>query len=153
MFTWLRSLFSSSCVLELGSQRVLVRDLGTGERFEFSPILSLDASNRVASIGHPVSPAALEKFEPFASPSALVKNARMAELLIQYAYSMVGANRWIKPAPNVVLFVPRDRANAMASVDDTVLLNLSEKAGAYRTVIYRGSRLTDEAANVMLNEA
>jgi hypothetical protein len=152
MFTWLRSLFSSSCVVEITPQRVSVRDLGNGQQHEFSPVLSLDASNRVASIGHPVSSAAVETFEPFASPSALVKNGRMAELLMQYAYSRVGSNQWIKPAPSVVLFVPRDRENALASVEDSVLLDLSERAGACRTVVHRGSRPTDEAANVMLNE-
>ena len=153
MFTWLRSLISSSCVVELSSQRVFIRDLGNGQQHEFSPVLGINSSNSIVSIGHPVSPTAVETFEPFASPSALVKNARMAELLVQYAYSRVGANPWIKPAPRVVLIVPRDRANALASVEDSVLLKLSERAGAFRTVIHRGSRPSDEAAIVMLDEA
>jgi hypothetical protein len=153
MFTWLRSLFSSSCVVELSPQRVLVRDLGTGQQHEFSPVLSLDASSRVSSIGRPVSPAAVETIEPFANPAALAKNDRIAELLMQYAYSKIGSNQWIKPAPNVVLFVPRDRANALGPVEDSVLLNLSKRAGAHRTIVHRGERPTDEAACALLNEA
>jgi hypothetical protein len=153
MFTWLRSLFSSSCVVELSSQRLLIRDLSNGQQHEFSPVLSLDASNVVASIGRPVSPAAIETFEPFASSTALVKNARVAELLLQYAFSRVGRNRWIKPAPSVVLIVPQDRANALALAEDSVLLNLSARAGAWRTVVHRGSRPSDEEMKAMLNEA
>jgi hypothetical protein len=87
MLTWLRSLFSSSCVIELSPQRVLVRDLGTGQQHEFAPVLGVDTANRVSSIGRPVSPAAVETFEPFANSAVLVKNGRMAELLMQYAYS------------------------------------------------------------------
>ncbi len=153
MFTWLRSLFSSSCVVELSPQRVLVRDLITGQQHEFSPVLSLDASSRVSSIGRPVSSAAVQTFEPFANSAALEKNGRMAELLMQYAFSKVGSNQWIKPAPSVVLFVPRDRANALGPVEDSVLLNLSERAGARRTVVHRGERPTDEVAYGLLNEA
>ncbi len=72
---------------------------------------------------------------------------------MQYAFSKVGSNQWIKPAPSVVLFVPRDRANALGPVEDSVLLNLSERAGARRTVVHRGERPTDEVAYGLLNEA
>ena len=153
MLTWLRSLFSSSCVIELSPQRVLVRDLGTGQQHEFAPVLGVDTANRVSSIGRPVSPAAVETFEPFANSAVLVKNGRMAELLMQYAYSKVGSNQWIKPAPSVVLCVPRDRANALGPVEDSVFLNLSKRAGAHRTVVHRGVRPTDEVACALLNEA
>ena len=96
---------------------------------------------------------AIETFEPFANVAALMKNGRVAELLMQYAYSKVGSNQWIKPAPRVVLFVPRERANALGPVEDSVLLKLSKRAGAHRTVIHRGERPTDEVACALLNEA
>jgi hypothetical protein len=153
MFTWLRSLFGSACVVELSSRRILVRDLGTGQQHEFAPVLSIDASDIVASIGHPISAAAVKTFEPFASPEELEKNERVAELLIQYAFSKIESYRWIKPAPAALLCVPMDPANAISSVDDAVLLKLAARAGARRTAIHRGDRLSEHSAKTILSEA
>src|ERR1700754_4598043 len=153
MFTWLRSLLSHRCILELSAQRIRVRDLGSAQEHEFAPVLGIDTSRRVVSIGQPVSPAAVETFEPFSSRTALVKDARIAELLLQYAYSKVGSSRWLKPAPKVLMLLPSGRDYSLRHVEDSVLIELSSRAGAYRTVIRRGEQITDEAASALVGEA
>jgi len=146
MFTWLRSLVSPACILELSAKRIRVRDLRGGQVHEFAPILAVDASDRVVSIGRPVSPLGIKTFEPFLSRSALEKDPRIAELLLQYAYSKVGHNRWLKPAPRVVVLLPSGKDDPVHSVDEKAFLELSNRAGAYRTVIHRGERITDQLA-------
>lgn len=152
MFTWLRSLVSSSCVLELSSERIRVRDLGTGQVHDFAPLLSIDASNCVVSIGRPIASAAVKTFEPFTSRAAFAKDGQIAELLMQYAYSKVGAHRWIRPAPLVAMLVPSERADPVGSMEDSALIDLSSKAGARLTVIHRGERLTDAAALALMGK-
>lgn len=146
MFSWLRSLVSATCIVEVSAKRIRVRDLRSGEEHNFAPVLAIDTSNHVVSIGRPVSPAAVETFEPFSSRMALAKNERMGELLLQYAYSKVGSKRWLKPAPRVVMLLPSGRDDSLHSVEDSVLLELSNRAGAHRTIVRRGERITDEAA-------
>jgi hypothetical protein len=153
MFTWLRSLVSPACILEVSGKRMRVRDLGSGQEHAFDPILAIDSSKRVVSIGRPISPAAVETFEPFMSRSALTKDQRIAELLLQYAYSKVGSNRWLKPAPRVVMVLPNGKDNSLHSVEDADLVELSSRAGAYRTVIRRGERITDQVAIAIAGEA
>jgi len=153
MLTWLRSLVSPTCIVEVSAKRIRVRDLGSGQEHDFAPILAIDTSKCVVSIGRPVSPAAVETFEPFLSRTALAKDERMAELLLQHAYSKVGSSRWLKPAPRVVMLLPSDKNNSLHSVEDSVLLELSSRAGAHRTVIRRGERITDEAAVALAGEA
>ncbi len=153
MFTWLRSLVSPACIVEVSGKRIRVRDLGSGQEHIFDPILAIDSSQRVVSIGRPVSPAAVETFEPFMSRAAMAKDQRIAELLLQYAYSKVGANRWLKPAPRVVMVLLNDKDNSLHSVEDAALVELSGRAGAHRTVIRRGERITDQAALGIAGEA
>ena len=153
MFTWLRSLISPTCIVEVSANRIHVRDLGSGQEHDFAPILGIDASKCVVSIGRPVSPAAVETFEPFRSRTALAKDQRIAELLLQFAYSKVGSNRWLKPARRVVMLLPGGNDSSLHSVEDTVLLDLSNTAGAYRTIIRRGERITDDSAIALVGEA
>jgi hypothetical protein len=153
MFTWLRSLLSPACIVEVSGKRIRVRDLGSGQEHGFDPILSIDSSKRVVSIGRPVSPAAVETFEPFMSCTALAKDQRIAELLLQYAYSKVGSNRWLKPAPRVVMVLPNGKDNPLHSVEDATLVELSSRAGAHRTAIRRGERIADHVAISIAGEA
>lgn len=153
MFTWLRSLISPACIVEVSGKQIRLRDLRSGEEHIFDPILAIDTSQTVVSIGRPISPAAVETFEPFVSRAALAKDQRIAELLLQYAYSKVGSNRWLKPAPRVVMVLPNGKDNSLHSVEDATLVELSGRAGAYRTVIRRGERITDQVALGIAGEA
>ena len=153
MFTWLRSLISHSCVLEVSAQRIRVRDLGNGQVHEFAPVLGIDASKCVVSIGRPVSATAVETFEPFLSRKSLAENERIAELLLQYAYSKVGSSRWLKPAPKVLMLLPSRNDDPLLHVDDSTFVELSSRAGAHRTVVRRGERIADEVAASLVGEA
>ena len=153
MFAWFRSLVSSNAVVELHSRRIRVHDFSTVSTFEFEPLLSVDGSQRVVSIGRPIAASAVKTYSPFAKPSALEQDRRIAELLLQYAYSKLGSIAWLKPAPNIVLFVPGDPANEIRLINDEALVQLSAMAGARVTVVHRGSPVSAAEAQRLLHAA
>jgi len=150
MFLWLRSLLSAECVVQLHSSRIRVRDLSAGTTFELEPVLAIDGAQRVVAVGRPIPASAVKTYDPFASPAALERDRRIAELILQYVYSRLGTSAWLKPAPKVLLHVTPEPDNAMRRVDDAVLEELSSRAGARITVIHRGQSITNDDALRML---
>jgi hypothetical protein len=141
----LRSIFTTECMLELRSDRLRVRDLGDGREFEFAPRLALDSQRRVVGIG--TAPAgAVKVYEPFASAAALDADRRIAQLIVQYAYSKLGRWSWLKFSPRVLLHAPKNGPGALADVSDATLHELSQSAGALRTVVHRGDALSAQEA-------
>jgi hypothetical protein len=146
MFLWLRSLLSAECVVQLHSRRIRVRDISAGKTFDFEPVLGIDAAQCVVAIGRPIPASAVNTYEPFASPAALARDRRIAELILQYAYSRLGTSAWLKPAPKVVLHVVPEPDNAIRTIDDEALKELSRSAGARLTVVHRGKSISDDVA-------
>jgi hypothetical protein len=151
VFTWLRSLFSASAIIELDSRRIGVRDLSGDTRFEFEPLLSLDASSKVVSIGRPIPASAVKTHAPLSNWAASDEQRLITELLLQYAFSKLSAISWVKPAPKIVLVVPDDTANAARRLDDATLEDLAAGAGARVTVIRRGAPVSLEEARRLLD--
>lgn len=150
MLSWLRSLFTSECIVELRADRLRARDLGVGNEFEFAPILAVDSQRRVMAIGSAPADAA-KIYEPFASATALAAESLAAKVILQYAYEKLG-RRWslLRPAPRVLLHAPKHGPGAIDGVSDATLQALSEQAGAFRTIVHRGSALSSEEARSRL---
>ena len=153
MFTWLRSLESATAIVELHSDRIRVRDVSGDVTFEFEPLLSIDASQQVLSIGQPLHADAVKTYAPFASRAALLQDWRIAQLILQYAYSKLGSIAWPKPAPRIVLCVNGELAEEARRLDDETLVKLSAAAGARVTVVHRGRPLSDVEAQRLLDSA
>jgi hypothetical protein len=153
VFAWLRSLISAAAVVELHSSRIRVRDVSNQKDFEFEPLLSIDADRRVVSVGRPIPPSAVKTYSPFASPVAFTNDTRIAQLILAFAYSKLGASAWLKPAPRIVLRVVADDANGARTLSDDVLADLSASAGARATVIHRGRAISDVEALELLDAA
>lgn len=150
---WLRALFSADCILELHSARFRLRDMSEAVVAEFDPILAIDRESRVVSVGRPVDQAAVRTFRPFDSPSALEDDRRIAEVLLQYAFSKLSATAWLKPSPAVVIHLPTDSSNLACEIDDRTLIQLSTAAGARKTVVHRGAALSAAEARRLLRTA
>jgi hypothetical protein len=153
MFAWLRSLVSAAAIIELHSSCILVRDISGGATFEFEPILSIDGSQRVVSVGRPIPASAVRTFAPFANPSSLAKELHIAKLILAFAYSKLGSVAWLKPAPRIVLLIKGDSASGAQLIADDALAQLSTSAGARTTVIYRGRPLSNDEALRLLDAA
>jgi hypothetical protein len=152
MFARLRSFISAAAVVELHSSRIRVRDISTRTMFEFEPILSIDASQRVVAVGRPIPATAVKTYAPFANPLALSEEPRIARLILAFAYSKLGSVPWLKPAPRIVLFIG-DNASGVQRMNDNTLVELSTSAGARTTVIHRGRPVSDVEALKMLDAA
>ena len=153
MFTWLRSLISAAAVVELHSSRIRVRNLSNRKSLEFEPLLSIDSTQRVVSVGRPIPASAVRTYAPFANPAALADDERIAQLILAFAYSKLGVSAWLKPAPRIVVTVGTDDANGATRLSDRALVDLSASAGARTTVIHRGSAISDEEALKLLDAA
>lgn len=153
MFAWLRSLITSAAVVELHSSRILVRDVSNRQTFEFEPLLSIDTDKRVVSVGRPIPASAVKTYSPFASPTAFADDPRIAQLILSYAYSKLGASTWFKPAPRIVLAIVGDETNEVRRLSDEALAELSASAGARATIIHRGRAISDSEALELLDAA
>lgn len=153
MFAWLRSLRSATAIVELHSDRIRVRDVSRAATFEFEPLLSIDASQQVLSIGRPLPANAVKTYAPFASRAALLQDWHVAQLILQYAYSKLGSVAWLKPAPRIVLCVSGELADEARRIDDETLVKLSAAAGARITVVHSGRPLSDIEAQRLLDTA
>ncbi|MBQ0933275.1 hypothetical protein [Ideonella alba] len=128
-----------------------MRDVSNGREFEFEPLLSIDADQRVVSVGRPIDASAVKTYSPFANPAAFAGDRRIAELILAFAYSKLGASAWLKPAPRIVLAVVADDANGARLLSDDALVELSASAGARATVIHRGGSISDVEALKLLD--
>ena len=135
------------------SSRIRVRDMSGSATFEFEPILSIDGSQRVVSVGLPIPASAVKTYAPFENPASLAKEIHIAKLILAFAYSRLGSETWLKPAPRIVLMIEGDNANKVQFIGDEVLLELSASAGARTTVIYRGKPLSNDEALRLLDAA
>jgi len=153
MFAWLRSLISAAAVIELHSSCIRVRDMSGGATFEFEPILSIDSSQRVVSVGRPIPASAVKTYAPFENPSSLAKEPHIAKLILAFAYSKLSSVAWLKPAPQIVLLIRGDSTNGVHLMGDDALAELCTSAGARTTVIYRGRPLSDDEALRLLDAA
>ena len=153
MFVWLRSLISAAAIVELHSSRIRVRDVSNRKEFEFEPLLSVDADQRVVSVGRPIPASAVKSYSPFENSAAFADNPRIARLILTFAYSKLGASAWLKPAPRILLTVAADDANGAGRLSDDVLVELSASAGARTTVIHRGRAISDREALKLLDAA
>jgi hypothetical protein len=104
-------------------------------------------------VGRPIPAAAVKTYSPFASPAAFDDDRRIAQLIMAFAYSKLGASAWLKPAPRIVLTVVADDANGARRLSDDVLIELSASAGARATVIHRGRAISDVEALKLLDAA
>jgi hypothetical protein len=153
MFSWLRSIISTSAIVELHTNLLRVRDISGQKEFEFEPTLSIDGAQRVVSVGRPIPATAVRTYAPFEGKAALAADPQIARLILSFAYSKLGQVKWLNPAPRVVLHISRDTENGVQVIDDDTLIDLSKSAGARITVIHRGGRLTDGEAERMINAA
>lgn len=146
MSTWLRSLLTSECMVELRTDRLRVRDLVAGKELEFAPILAIDSERRVVAIGDATAAGTVKVYEPFASTAALDVDPLAGRLILQYAYSKLGRWEWLRPAPRVLLHAPKHGPGALDGFSDATLHDLSQSAGALRTIVHRGNALSSEEA-------
>src|SRR5688572_31236358 len=122
MFSWLRSLISAAAIVELHSSSIRVRDVAGRTAFEFEPLLSIDGSQRVVSVGRPIPASAVKTYAPFADAEAVAEEPRIAELILAFAYSKLGSVKWLKPAPQIVLSISDDHTNGARLITDGVLV-------------------------------
>lgn len=146
MRSLLRSLFATECLVELRSDRLRVRDLVDGKEFECAPTLAVDGERRVVSIGNPVAASAVKVYEPFVSAAELDAEPLAAKLVLQYAFSKLGRWSWLRFSPRVFLHSPQNGPGAIAWISDAKLEELSQSAGALRTIVDRGRALSAEEA-------
>ena len=151
MFSWLRSLVSAVAIVELHSSRIRVRDVSGRAAFEFEPLLNIDGSQRVVSMGRPIPASAVKTYAPFTNAETVAEEPRVAELILAFAYSRLGSVKWLKPAPRIVLSISDDHANGAKLISDGVLVQLSNSAGARKTVIHRGQAVSDSEAIRLLD--
>lgn len=115
--------------------------------------MGIDSSNRVASLGLPVSPDAVIQLNPFEHPRVLVDDFAVAEKVFTYAVRKAAAMAFFRPSPIVVVHPDLDLEGGLSRVESRVLRELAENAGARKTRIHYGQVLSDEDVKKVAGEA
>lgn len=130
--------------MRLNRDRVSVRNVATGDVVEIAPILGLDSSDTILSVGDPVDPAAVRVLMPFQHPRILIEDFVGAEKVVQYAIRTLYGKGLIRPSPIVVVHPDIELDGGLTQIEARALLELAEGAGARRAYLHYGRDLTDQ---------
>jgi len=130
--------------VRINRERIAARDVGTGNTLECKAILGLDGSDRVVSVGDPVSPSAVRTVNPFEHPRILVADYVVAEKILQHVFKILSRNRWLAPSPVVLIHPDVELAGGLTQIETRALRELAEGAGARKVAIHYGRLLTDQ---------
>lgn len=130
--------------LRISRDRVLIRNVSTGEVVEVAPKLGLDGSDVVLSVGDPVSPGAVRTLNPFQHPRVLVNNFTGGEKIVQYAIRKLAGTRLIAPSPIVVVHPDVELEGGLTQIEARALREMVEGAGARKVYLHYGRQLSDQ---------
>lgn len=139
--------------LRVNRERVSLRDISSNRAFECRAILGIDSSNRVASVGDPVSGNSVTSVNPFDHPRVLVHDFNVAEKIFAYAVERVAEKRFLRPMPDIVVHPDLRLDGGLTMIEDRVLRELAENAGARKVAVHYGDILTDAGVRDALKEA
>ncbi len=139
--------------VRINRERIAVRNVSNGDFFECRPLLGLDSSNIVASIGLPVSPDAVKRINPFDHPRVLVDDFHVAEKILAYAIRQASGMKYFRPSPVAVVHPDLDLEGGLAPIEARALRELTESAGARRVLVHYGRVLSDEDVKNVAGEA
>ena len=146
------SLFSGGpYYLRLNRERIAIRNLANGNTFEFRTVMGIDESNKIASIGDPVSPAAARTVNPFDHPRGLVHDFTVAEKLCEYAFQQAAGMALIRPSPVVVMHPDLQLDGGLTVIEARVLREMAAGGGAHKVFIHYGDVLPDEYVRQIVN--
>ena len=131
--------------VRLRRNRINVRDASGGREFDDEPLLALSDGDqpRIEAIGVAARRTTNRIVNPFSHPRAIVADFVAAEKLLQHAFREVSARRLIRPAPIAVMHWVDDLEGGLTQIENRVLRELGEAAGA-RRVYWQGRELTNE---------
>lgn len=139
--------------IRINRERISVRNVSSGDSFECRALVGIDSANRVVSVGLPVSPDAVKQLNPFEHPRVLVDDFTIAEKVFAYAVRKVSGMSLLSPSPIVVVHPDLELDGGLAAIESRVLSELSEGAGARKTVVHYGPVLSDEGVTKITSEA
>lgn len=130
--------------LRLNRERIAVKNLSSGETIEFRAVMGIDHSRKVASIGDPVSPTAVDTVNPFDHPRLLVADFTVAETMCAFAFKKAANSSPLRPAPVVVMHPDIPLEGGLTIIEARVLREMAEGGGARKVFVHEGPLLTDD---------
>lgn len=130
--------------LRLNRERIAIKNISSGETIEFRSVMGIDDSRKVASIGDPVSPHAVQIVNPFDHPRLLVHDFTVAEKMCAFAFQEAANMSPLRPAPVVVMHPDCQLEGGLTIIEARVLREMAEGGGARKVFVHEGPRLTDD---------
>ena len=130
--------------MRLNRERIAVKNISSGETIEFRSVMGIDDSRKVASIGDPVSPNAVQIVNPFDHPRLLVHDFTVAEKMCAFAFQEAANMSLLRPAPVVVMHPDFLLEGGLTIIEARVLREMAEGGGARKVFVYEGPLLTDD---------
>ena len=137
-------LFGGPYYLRLNRERIAIKNISSGETIEFRSVMGIDDSRKVASIGDPVSPNAVQIVNPFDHPRVLVHDFTVAEKMCAFAFQEAANIAPLRPAPIVVMHPDCQLEGGLTIIEARVLREMAGGGGARKVFVYEGPQLTDE---------
>ena len=141
----LMGLFSGGpCYARIDRTRISIRDVSTGATFESAAKMGLDSANRIVSVGDMSNPDVVRTVEPFEHPRIVISDFACASKLFQYGLHQLSRFKWISPSPILVIQPVMELTGGLSEIENRVLVELGESAGARKTLIHCGKTLSDQ---------
>ncbi|NNF66405.1 MAG: hypothetical protein HKM98_02745 [Gammaproteobacteria bacterium] len=154
MLKWIAGILTNGpYYIRINRGRIAVRNVSSGNYFECGTVVGVDGSDRVVSVGLPVSPDAVSKSNPFDHPRLLVSDFALADKAFSYVVKMAARDSYFQPSPIIVVHPDVELEGGLSPVEARVLRELSESAGARKTYIHYGHMLSDDEVKTIASAA
>ncbi|WP_284190616.1 rod shape-determining protein [Vibrio zhanjiangensis] len=136
--------------MELSEKKIIIKTLGSGQKFEYEPYLALKIAGKKAVLKGVGSEAKLQSgtgikvINPFSHPRSFVADFYVAEKLIRHGLYEVHKSKFFKPAPRIIIHQLEKTEGGLTNIEERVLTELALGSGAREVAIYIGERLDSD---------
>jgi len=148
----LRRVFSSGpYYVRISRTRLNMRDVSSGETFDTAARIGLDGVNRIAAVGD-MTDSVVRVVEPFNHPRVAIADFMVASKLLQYGMQRLSRMKWISPSPIIVIQPDMELVGGLSELETRALLELGASAGARKTYVHYGNRLSDQDVVALMKQ-
>lgn len=151
----LARIFDHVVYVQIWEERLLVTDIKSDRKFDQQPYIVIEKGDKdggvVKAVGNEakslVNDMDVEVENPFSHPRQLLASFTKAEKILKHAFQQVFANKFLTPAPRVVIHPMEKLEGGLTEIEIRAFRELCVVAGAREVVVYVGAPLLKQSFN------
>lgn len=144
--------FKSIIYIQISPERLILKNLKSGEIISVIPEMAISAppSQQIIAIGTQARQAAsmqpAQLINPFAHPRSLLSDFTVAEKMLKYYLHLIRGKSFFMVTPIVIIHPLGSPAGGFTQIECRAFRELGMGAGASKTIVWTGRKLTDQEA-------